>query len=113
MLSGREIREMIADIINSIERIVPYAVEISYDELMIGRNRLRLAIRSQSGYLLRCEEGKMKPAPATVSVTGSRFIIKLESLFLFGIAYGSICMVLHQANLCELLTRFDNHKAPF
>ncbi len=45
MLSGREIREMIADIINSIERIVPYAVEISYDELMIGRNRLRLAIR--------------------------------------------------------------------
>ncbi len=73
MLSGREIREMIADIINSIERIVPYAVEISYDELMIGRNRLRLAIRSQSGYLLRCEEGKMKPAPATVSVTGSRF----------------------------------------
>ena len=38
-------REIVADIINSIERIVPYAVEISYDELMIGRNRLRLAIR--------------------------------------------------------------------
>lgn len=106
-------REIVADIINSIEKIMPYVDKISYDEQIIGRSRLTLAIRSRSGYLLRSEESKMKPAPATVSVTGSRFIIKLESLFLFGIAYGSICMVLHQANLCELLTRFDNHKAPF
>ncbi len=72
-MSGREIREMIADIVNSIERIMPYVDGISYDELMIGRNRLTLAIRIQSGYLLRSEESKMKAAPATVSVTGSRF----------------------------------------
>jgi hypothetical protein len=63
-MSGREIREMIADIVNSIERIMPYVDGISYDELMIGRNRLTFAIRSQSGYYCAVKK---------VNETGSRY----------------------------------------